>query len=94
MARLASGRPTGLWPGTLIGTDSAGVLVATKGGSVRLVEVQVGGQPAEPACAWFRRRGLRTGQRFRPVDRATLDWSLGRGPAPIATPLPMEGARS
>lgn len=92
-ARPAAETPTGLWPGTLHGIDGTGVLVATKNGSVRLVEVQVDGQPAEPACAWFRRKGLRAGQRFTPVDRATLEWALGRGPAPTAAPGPLEGAR-
>jgi len=91
-ARPAADTPTGLWPGTLLGVDGAGVLVATKAGSVRLVEVQEDGQPAEPACAWFRRKGLRAGMRFTPVDRATLEWALGRGPAPAADSAPSGSA--
>jgi methionyl-tRNA formyltransferase len=93
-ARPVATTPQGSAPGTILGTDGAGVLVATRGGSVRLTEVQAGDDPAEPACSWFRRKGLRPGQRFDPVDPATLAWALGAGPPPKPDARPLEGARS
>jgi hypothetical protein len=55
--------------------------------------VQAGDDPAEPACAWFRRRRLRPGMRFDPVDPATLQWALGTGPRPVPEARPLEGVR-
>ncbi len=83
-ARPAGDVPTGRPPGALLGLDGAGVLVATRDGALRLVEVQVDGEEPEPACAWFRRKHLHAGHRFEAVDQATLDWALGRSPAPAA----------
>ncbi len=72
-------------PGAVLGVDGEGVLVTTRTGAVRLLEVQTEGGSAEPAPMWFARMGLQPGCVFDAVDAATQAWAEGRGPQPGAT---------
>jgi len=63
-------------PGTVLGADDQGVVVTTRSGSVRLLEVQAEGQGPEPATSWFARRALPPGCAFEPVSWSPLDWML------------------
>jgi methionyl-tRNA formyltransferase len=64
--------------GTLLGVDGDGVVVTTRAGGVRLLEVQGEGRPPEPAAEWFHRRELPPGCAFEPVDWTSLAWVLPR----------------
>jgi hypothetical protein len=64
-------------PGTVLGPDDHGVVVTTRTGTVRLLEVQGEGHGPEPAVSWFARRGLPPGCAFEPVGWTPLDWLLG-----------------
>ena len=72
----AGTRSIGVPPGTVLGADDHGVVVTTRAGSVRLLEVQAEGEDAEPATSWFARRDLPPGCAFEPVSWAPLDWML------------------
>ena len=72
----AGTRSIGVPPGTVLGADDHGVVVTTRAGSVRLLEVQAAGEDAEPATGWFARRALPPGCAFEPVSWAPLDWML------------------
>lgn len=72
----AGTRSIGVPPGTVLGADDHGVVVTTRAGSVRLLEVQAEGDDAEPATSWFARRALPPGCAFEPVSWAPLDWML------------------
>lgn len=63
-------------PGTVLGADDYGVVVTTRSGSVRLLEVQAGGDAPEPAASWFARRALPPGCAFEPVSWSAFDWLL------------------
>jgi methionyl-tRNA formyltransferase len=82
-------------PGAVLGVDDDGVLVTTRTGAVRLLEVQAEDGPAEPAPAWFARKGLQPGSVFEAVDAATQAWAEGRGPRPRTAPpvLPEQRAK-
>jgi methionyl-tRNA formyltransferase len=82
-------------PGAVLGIDGEGVLVTTRTGAVRLLEVQSEEDPPEPAPVWFNRKGLQPGCVFDAVDAATQAWAEGRGPQPGATApfLPEQRAR-
>lgn len=85
---MDDGHPAVAPPGTILGADGTGVLVATRTGAVRLIEVQAWGAPAEPAASWLTRMRRCVGERFEQVDEPTLRWVLGLGPRPAATPWP------
>jgi methionyl-tRNA formyltransferase len=72
----AGSRAIGVPPGTILGADDGGVVVTTRAGSVRLLEVQVEGDGPEPATSWFSRRALPPGCAFEPVSWHSLDWML------------------
>jgi len=69
------------------------VLVTTRTGAVRLLEVQAEDGPAEPAPAWFTRKGLQPGYVFEAVDAATQAWAEGRGPRPGVSGPAVPGQR-
>ena len=77
-AERMAGQRTHAPPGTVLGVDEGGVVVTTRTGAIRLVEVQGAGYPAEPAADWFAREQLPPGCVFDPVDEQTLAWALGR----------------
>jgi methionyl-tRNA formyltransferase len=81
-AEALEGRTTRAPAGTVLGTDGDGVVVTTRTGAVRLLEVQADGRRPESAAAWFARTGWKPGCVFDAVDAATLAWSLGKGPRP------------
>jgi methionyl-tRNA formyltransferase len=68
--------------GRILGCESGGVRVATAGDSLLVTAMSDGGGEPEPAAGWARARGLRAGDRFRPVSPATARWALGLGPDP------------
>lgn len=68
--------------GAVLGVDGDGVLVTTRTGAVRLLEVQAEDGPAEPAPEWFARKRLQPGFVFEAVDPASQAWAEGRGPRP------------
>ena len=72
------GHQTHAPPGTVLGVDEGGVVVTTRTGAIRLLEVEGPGSPAEPAVEWFAREQLPPGCVFEPVDAQTLTWALGR----------------
>lgn len=72
----AGSRAIGVPPGTVLGADDGGVVVTTRSGSVRLLEVQAEGGGPEPAATWFARRDLPPGCAFEPVSWASLEWML------------------
>lgn len=75
-------------PGAVLGVEGEGVLVTTRTGAVRLLEVQAEDGPPEPAPLWFERKHLQPGCVFDAVDAATQAWAEGRGPRPgTATPV-------
>lgn len=80
-------------PGAVLGVDEDGVLVTTRTGAVRLLEVQAEDGPAEPAPAWFTRKGLQPGYVFEAVDAATQAWAEGRGPRPGVSGPAVPGQR-
>jgi methionyl-tRNA formyltransferase len=80
-------------PGEVLGSGPRGLLVGTADGSVLVTAMSDPGAPPEPAGEWARRNGLRAGDRFDAVDRATSDWVLGLAPEPPATPALCAGAR-
>jgi methionyl-tRNA formyltransferase len=49
-------------PGAVLTVNSDGVLVATSGGTIQLLEVQAEGRPRLPAAAWARGARLQIGQ--------------------------------
>jgi methionyl-tRNA formyltransferase len=51
-------------PGTVLAVDAAGLLVAAAGGAVRLITVQLAGQPELPACALAAVAGLVPGNQL------------------------------
>jgi hypothetical protein len=62
------------------------VVVTTRTGAVRLLEVQGPGSAAEPAVDWFAREQLPPGCVFDAVDERTLAWAMGqRGPGQART---------
>jgi methionyl-tRNA formyltransferase len=79
-AERMSGQRTHAPPGTVLGVDAGGVVVTTRTGAVKLLEVEGPGSPAEPAVEWFARENLPPGCVFDPVDEQTLTWALGRRP--------------
>jgi methionyl-tRNA formyltransferase len=79
-AERMTGHRTHAPPGTVLGADEGGVVVTTRTGAVRLLEVEGPRSPAEPAVAWFAREQLPPGCVFDPVDDQTLAWALGRRP--------------
>jgi len=72
----AGSRAIGVPPGTVLGADDHGVVVTTRFGSVRLLEVQAEGEGPEPATSWFARRALPPGCAFEPVSWSALTWML------------------
>jgi methionyl-tRNA formyltransferase len=72
------GQQTHAPPGTVLGADEGAVVVTTRTGAVRLLEVEGPRSPAEPAVDWFAREQLPPGCVFDPVDDQTLAWALGR----------------
>lgn len=72
--------------GAVLGVDGDGVLVTTRTGAVRLLEVQAEDGPPEPAPMWFERKGLPPGCVFDAVDAATQAWAEGRRPRPGSEP--------
>ncbi len=72
----AGSRAMGVPPGTVLGADDGGVVVTTRTGSVRLLEVQAEGGDPEPATTWFARRDLPPGCAFEPVSWTSLEWML------------------
>ncbi|MGN6577237.1 MAG: methionyl-tRNA formyltransferase [Nocardioides sp.] len=97
--RLA-GHRTHAPPGTVLGVDEGGVVVTTRSGAVKLLEVGgAAGSPSEPAVRWFAREQLPPGCVFDPVDEQTLAWALGRRPrgggrvTRDAPPSPADAAR-
>jgi methionyl-tRNA formyltransferase len=66
-------------PGTVLGADGAGLVVAVRGGTVELLVVQEEGCREETAARWFERRGLLPGVRFDTVDAGTIAWARGLG---------------
>ena len=101
-AQVVHERGSLLPPGTVLGVHDDGVVVTTRTGAIRLLEVQAGDEAAEPAPTWFARKGIRPGCVFDTVDEATLAWALGMGPRPdVLTGVavggagtnPVEGAR-
>jgi methionyl-tRNA formyltransferase len=79
-AEPMSGHQTHAPPGTVLGVDEGGVVVTTRTGAVRLLEVQGPGSAAEPAADWFAREQLPPGCVFDAVDEQTLTWAMGRRP--------------
>jgi methionyl-tRNA formyltransferase len=79
-AEPMSGHQTHAPPGTVLGVDEGGVVVTTRTGAVRLLEVEAPGSAAEPAADWFAREQLPPGCVFDAVDEQTLAWALGRRP--------------
>lgn len=63
-------------PGTVLGADDQGVVVTTRSGSIRLLEVQAEGHVSEPATSWFARRSSPPGCAFEPVSWSPLAWML------------------
>jgi methionyl-tRNA formyltransferase len=78
-ADVLAGAGTRMPPGLVLGVEGGGVVVTTRAGLVRLLEVQAPDQPAEPAARWFARSQVPPGSIFEPVDRDTVAWTLGRG---------------
>lgn len=72
----AGSRAIGVPPGTVLGADDSGVVVTTRAGSVRLLEVQAEGGDPELATDWFARRALPPGCAFEPVSWSSLEWML------------------
>lgn len=70
----AGSRAIGVPPGTVLGVDDEGVVVTTRSGSIRLIEVQVGDDLPEAATQWFARRALPPGCAFEPVNWSSLAW--------------------
>jgi methionyl-tRNA formyltransferase len=83
-AERMPGHRTHAPPGTVLGVDEGGVVVTTRTGAVRLLEVEGPGAPAGPAVDWFARERLPPGCVFEPVDEQTLAWALGRRPRRVA----------
>ncbi len=77
-AERMTGQRTLAPPGTVLGVDDGGVVVTTRTGAIKLLEVEGPGNPAEPAADWFGREHLPPGCVFDPVDPQTLAWALGR----------------
>ncbi|MCU0291344.1 MAG: formyltransferase [Thermoanaerobaculaceae bacterium] len=71
-------------PGTILATDREGILVAAEDGAVRIVTVQLPGEPELPAASFASLLGLRPGDRFSacPPGPRTPD----PGPQPSAGP--------
>lgn len=72
----AGSRAIGVPPGTVLGADDRGVVVTTRTGSVRLLEVQAEGDDPELATSWFTRRALPPGCAFEPVGWSSLEWMV------------------
>ena len=72
----AGSRPISVPPGTVLGPDGYGIVVTTRCGSVRVLEVQAGEDAPEPATSWFQRRALSPGCAFEPVGWSAFDWML------------------
>ena len=70
----AGSRSIGVPSGTVLGADDHGVIVTTRSGSVRLLEVQAAGGLPEPATGWFARRALAPGCAFEPVSWSAFEW--------------------
>ena len=79
-AERMAGHQTHAPPGTVLGVDEGGVVVTTRTGAIRLLEVEGPQSPAEAAADWFTREELPPGCVFDPVDEQTLAWALGRRP--------------
>lgn len=60
--------------GILLGTDDRGVVVTTRSGTVRLLEVQTVGKGPEAATTWFGGSDLPPGCAFEPVSWSVLGW--------------------
>ena len=84
-ATLHPERRTHAPPGTVLGADGDGVVVTTRTGAVRLLEVQPDGELPQPAALWLEHKGLPPGCVFEAVDPATRAWTLGRGSHPGPT---------
>jgi methionyl-tRNA formyltransferase len=84
-ADVLAGAGTRMPPGLVLGVEGGGVVVTTRAGLIRLLEVQVPDRPAEPAARWFARSQVPPGSIFEPVDRDTIAWTLGRGHRDQAT---------
>jgi methionyl-tRNA formyltransferase len=67
-------------PGLILGCEAEGIRVGTADGSLLVTALSDEGERPEPAPGWARRAGLRAGDQFNPVPRATARWALGRGP--------------
>ena len=77
-AERMAGHQTHAPPGTVLGVDEGGVVVTTRTGAIRLLEVESQASSPMPAADWFARERLAPGCAFDPVDAPTLAWALGR----------------
>lgn len=93
-ADVLAGAGTRMPPGLVLGVEGGGVVVTTRAGLVRLLEVQAPDRPAEPAARWFARSQVPPGSIFEPVDRDTVAWTLGRGHRDQAAKGSGSGSRS
>lgn len=84
LARVPNARAA-VVPGTIIGCDADGVLVAACDGVVRLLSVGFGDREL-PALQWFRDQALEVGDAFDAVDPAIAAWARGFGPVPAEGP--------
>jgi methionyl-tRNA formyltransferase len=75
---VLAGGGTRMPPGLVLGVEGGGVVVTTRRGLVRLLEVQAPERSAEPAARWFARSRVPPGSIFETVDKETLAWALGR----------------
>jgi methionyl-tRNA formyltransferase len=58
-------------PGTIVGVERDALIVATRPGAIRILEVQEAGRAAMPVRAYLNGRRVTTGDRFAPLPAAT-----------------------
>jgi methionyl-tRNA formyltransferase len=68
-------------PGTIIGHDAGGVIVATGDGGLRLVTVQLAGKAAQPASDLRQHPAFAIGARFEPPAETPEPWIVVNGEA-------------